>query len=255
MRLSPEPSIVASDMSDIQGRIHSIESFGTVDGPGVRFVVFFQGCPMRCRYCHNPDTQSMTGGVAYTAEQIINKMKRNLPFYKTGGITATGGEPLVQLDFLIELFTLAKASGIHTALDTSGATFSTSSDALLQKYERLCQVCDLVMLDVKHMWEQEHIALTGRGNESVFELARFFSSHGVKIRLRHVLIPTVTDSCEHLMALGRYAASLPALPEIELLPYHKMGEHKYDGLGQVAHEYQTPTKEQINKFKEIFKEI
>ena len=127
----------------MQGHIHSIESFGTVDGPGVRFVVFFQGCPMRCLYCHNPDTWNASLGQSYEAIEIISKMERNLPFYKTGGITATGGEPLCQIDFLIDLFSLAKAKNIHTCLDTSGILFDRRNEMLLKKFDKLVSLCDL----------------------------------------------------------------------------------------------------------------
>ena len=150
------------------GYIHSIETFGTVDGPGVRFVVFFQGCPMRCAYCHNPDTWEMAEGQQMSADEILQKMLRNKAFYTTGGLTATGGEPMLQIDFLIELFTKAKAEGIHTCLDTSGIMYTGT-----EKIEELMAVTDLVMLDIKHMNEAAHMDLTGHSNHNILEFAKY----------------------------------------------------------------------------------
>ena len=169
------------------GKIHSLETFGTVDGPGVRFVVFFQGCPMRCQYCHNPDTWKIEDGEEMTADEIIDRFERNRSFYQTGGITATGGEPMLQLDFLTELFTKAKEKGIHTCLDTSGIMFpkkhtgtdqnsereisltgiseNMASDRM-EKIEQLMSVTDLVMLDIKHINDEEHQKLTGQPNSN-----------------------------------------------------------------------------------------
>ena len=210
------------------GNIHSIESFGTVDGPGVRFVVFFQGCVLRCKYCHNPDTWNFALGTKYTAEEIINRFLRNKEFYETGGITATGGEPMCQLDFLIELFTLAKNKGIHTCLDTSGIMFDSSR---LDKIDRLLEVCDLVMLDIKHMDENEHIKLTGMSNKNVLDFAKYLNKKQKKMRIRFVLVPTVTDSEAHLIELGKFLKDFTNLEKIEVLPYHTLGKVKYEALG------------------------
>ncbi len=173
------------------GKIHSLETFGTVDGPGVRFVVFFQGCPMRCQYCHNPDTWKIEDGEEMTADEIIDRFERNRSFYQTGGITATGGEPMLQLDFLTELFTKAKEKGIHTCLDTSGIMFPkkhTGTDQIsereisltgisenmasdrMEKTEQLMSVTDLVMLDIKHINDEEHQHLTGQSNSNILRL-------------------------------------------------------------------------------------
>ena len=141
------------------GHIHSIESFGTVDGPGVRFVIFLKGCPMRCQYCHNPDTWEMGGGTEMTVEQIMEEFERSKDFYTRGGITVTGGEPLVQLEFVTELFEEAHRRGIHTCLDTSGITFRPDNPALLSRFERLLTVTNLVMLDIKHIDPQKHLAI------------------------------------------------------------------------------------------------
>ena len=215
----------------MEGKLHSIETFGTVDGPGVRFVVFFQGCPMRCKFCHNPDTWEIKNApLSQSADEVIAKMTRNLPFYKSGGITATGGEPLMQIDFLTELFTLAKESGIHTALDTSGAGFDRSEETL-KKFDKLLSVTDLVMLDIKHASEEEHISLTGRSGKSAKDFARYLSEKGIPLRIRHVLIPGITDKEDQLMALGKFLSSLGNPPKIEILPYHKLGLAKYENLG------------------------
>ena len=210
------------------GHIHSIESFGTVDGPGVRFVVFFQGCAMRCLYCHNPDTWAFGIGTKYEPRQILEKMTRNLPFYKTGGITATGGEPLCQIDFLIELFSLAKGKGINTCLDTSGCTFTSEHR---EKFDALLSVCDLIMLDIKHANEEKHLALTSHSGKNTIEFARYVKSKGVPLRIRYVLVPTVNDDNQALCDLAKLIKELMPLEKIEVLPYHNLGIHKYDALG------------------------
>lgn len=213
------------------GRIHSLESLGTVDGPGLRFVVFFQGCPLRCQYCHNPDTWCMNGGKEYTATEILERMTRNITFYKTGGITATGGEPMAQLDFLIELFTLAKEKGIHTCLDTSGIMFDRGNKERLEKVKELIKVCDLVMLDIKHIDNSEHIKLTGSSNKNILDFALFLSEMSVQTRIRHVIVPNLTDNELYLAQLGKFLKGLKSLEKIELLPYHTLGLSKYESLG------------------------
>lgn len=213
------------------GKIHSFESFGTVDGPGVRFVVFFQGCPMRCLYCHNPDTWAMDAGEEYTAEQIIEKIERNRPFYTTGGITATGGEPMLQLDFLIELFELAKSRNISTCLDTSGVLFDRKNTERMKKIDRLLSVCDLVMLDIKHIDNEEHKKLTGHGNENILDFARYLNEKNVKMRIRHVIVPKITYDDDELKRLGEFLKPFKNIEKIETLPYHTLGKVKYENLG------------------------
>lgn len=212
------------------GQIHSIETFGTVDGPGVRFVVFFEGCPMRCLYCHNPDTWVPGAGETLTASALIARMLRNRSFYSTGGITATGGEPLMQLDFLTELFELAKANGINTCLDTSGVTFHQEPQ-YLARLDRLLAVTDLVMLDIKHMDEETHRVLTGHGNKHILAFAKYLREKKVKMRVRHVIVPGYTDDKEELAALGRFLKDFDNLEKIEALPYHTLGKAKYENLG------------------------
>lgn len=210
------------------GKIHSIESFGTVDGPGVRFVVFFQGCPMRCRYCHNPDTWDTEGGGRMTVEEIYKKYDRNRPFYKNGGLTATGGEPLMQLDFLVELFGKFRAEGVHTCLDTSGICYSEEQRPA---YNTLFSLTDLIMLDIKSADPQIHKELTGWELESVTVFGMAAAAAGVALRVRHVLVPGITDGEEELEKLGGLIRSFSTLRELEVLPYHSMGEKKYDALG------------------------
>ena len=215
----------------MNGYIHSFESFGTVDGPGVRFVVFFQGCPMRCLYCHNPDTWNMTDGKQYSAEEIIDKIKRNMPFYTSGGITASGGEPMMQIDFLIELFELAKENGIHTCLDTSGIMYNPENSELMEKIEKLITLCDLVMLDIKHIENDEHKKLTRHSNKNILEFAKYLDEKDVRLRIRHVIVPEITNTEDQLAKLGVFLKSLNNIEKIEILPYHTLGKVKYENMG------------------------
>lgn len=210
-----------------KGRIHSTESFGTVDGPGVRFVIFFQGCPMRCLYCHNPDTWEVKGGTEMTAEELLEKYERNRSFYKTGGLTTTGGEPLLQLSFLTELYQKAKEKGIHTCLDTSGIVYRESRKA---EFQKLFEVTDLVLLDIKHSIPEEHVKLTGQKQDAVIAFARALEEAGVPMIIRHVVVPGITDTEEELTALGRLIGTFRNLKGLEVLPYHTMGKVKYEKL-------------------------
>lgn len=215
----------------MSGYIHSLESFGTVDGPGVRFVVFFQGCPMRCLYCHNPDTWQMEDGTKMEAEEILEKYERNRAFYTSGGLTATGGEPLLQIDFLTELFTKAKAKRIHTCLDTSGILFDPENEEKMEKFRQLAEVTDLVMLDIKHMESAKHKKLTGHENSRVFAFAGFLEEQNIPVWIRHVAVPGITDQREELEALGRYLKTLSNVEKLEILPYHALAVPKYENLG------------------------
>ncbi len=210
------------------GIIHSIESFGTVDGPGIRFVVFFQGCPMRCLYCHNPDTWKMESGTKMTAEELLEQYEHNRTFYRRGGITATGGEPLMQLPFLTELFEKAKQRGIHTCLDTSGIVYRKERK---NKFEELFRATDLVLLDLKHSDPQGHKRLTGQEQKPVLDFAKALEEAGVPMIIRHVAVPGITDKREELEQTGRLIAPLRNLKGLEVLPYHTMGKAKYEALG------------------------
>lgn len=213
------------------GYIHSIETFGTVDGPGVRYVVFLQGCPMRCKYCHNPDTWLPENySKTSTADDILNDYERYIPFLKNGGITVTGGEPMMQLEFVIELFKKAKAKNIHTCLDTSGVTFNPRSEENITKVNELLKYTDLVMLDIKHIDPVEHLELTKQKNDNILEFARHLSHLNKDIWIRHVVVPGITLNEKYLYKLGEFIATLSTVKALDVLPYHTMGEVKYDNL-------------------------
>lgn len=215
----------------MNGHIHSVESFGTVDGPGVRYVVFFQGCPLRCKYCHNPDTWATTGGEPMAADTIIEEYEKNKAFYRNGGITATGGEPLLQMDFLYELFSLAKKKGIHTCLDTSGIVFRPNDEGHLRKMDRLMEVTDLIMLDIKHIDNAEHKILTKAPNTSILAFARYLEERGKEVWIRHVVVPGITDNKQYLTQLGEFIGTLRNVSKVQVLPYHTMGVVKYENMG------------------------
>lgn len=213
------------------GFIHSTESFGTVDGPGIRFVVFLQGCPLRCLYCHNPDTWDKNKGTETTADELLCEYNKNKDFYKRGGITVTGGEPLLQLDFVTELFSKAKEQGIHTCLDTSGIVFNKNNAELVKKFDELIKHTDLVMLDIKHIDPEKHRALTGTDNKNVIDFAHYLSQNNIPLWVRHVVVTGHTDRKEDLVKLGKYLAHLKNLKALDVLPYHTMGVNKYKELG------------------------
>ena len=216
----------------MQGRIHSLESFGTVDGPGVRFVVFVQGCPMRCAYCHNPDTWDMNGGTLMEPAYIIEQYERNISFYKGGGITVTGGEPLMQVDFLLDLFTIAKQKGIHTCIDSSGIAYKTNANPeWLAKLDKLMTLTDLVMLDIKHIDPEKHKELTSQPNEGILAFARYLNEKNVDMWIRHVIVPGITDDDKSLFDLGYFIGEFKNVKALDALPYHTMGESKYEKLG------------------------
>lgn len=216
----------------MSGRIHSLESFGTVDGPGTRFVVFVQGCPMRCAYCHNPDTWPMTGGTIMEASEIMEQYERNKAFYANGGgITVTGGEPLMQVEFVTELFTLAKAKGIHTCIDTSGIAYKEGNTAFIEKLDKLMDLTDLVMLDIKHIDPQKHLDLTQQPNEGILAFAKYLNDKGVDMWIRHVVVPGLTDDDKYLFDLGYFIGQFSNLKALDVLPYHDMALPKYEKLG------------------------
>lgn len=226
---------------------------GTVDGPGIRFVVFMQGCPMRCQYCHNPDTWEIGKGQQKTVKEIIDKYNRYRAYLKDGGITVTGGEPLLQIDFVIELFEEAGRQGIHTCLDTSGVGFSRKNKDMLEKIDRLLKVTNLVMLDIKHMDEEGHRKLTGHSNENILDFARYLQEKQVDTWIRHVVVPNITYNTEELLELGRFIGTLDNVKAIDILPYHTMGKEKYKKLGMSYPLSDTPalTKEQAVKARQV----
>lgn len=212
----------------MQGWVHSVESFGTVDGPGVRMVLFLQGCPMRCAYCHNPDTWLEKRGTLTDTDELIERFLRNRTYYKNGGITVSGGEPLCQIAFVTELFEKAKKQGISTCLDTSGILFSREKT---EAYEALLAVTDLVLLDIKHTDTEAHRELTGHGNEAVFSFLEFLNEKKVPVWIRRVAVPGHTDSEEELLRLGAYIGGFANVQAVEVLPYHTLGVTKYKELG------------------------
>lgn len=235
------------------GRIHSFESFGTVDGPGIRFVVFLQGCPLRCQYCHNPDTWG-AGGTEYAVEEVVQRVLRYKNYFgDTGGVTVTGGEPLLQIDFVTELFTLLKAKGIHTCIDTSGITFKKDSEGSVEKHKKLLAVTDLVLLDIKHIDDEACQKLTGQSNENTLAFAKFLSDNGVKTWIRQVLVPNITDKEEDLRKLRAFIDTLATVEKVEVLPYHTMGAVKYEKLGMEypLKDVSAPTKERVMFAKSI----
>jgi pyruvate formate lyase activating enzyme len=238
------------------GRIHSFESFGTVDGPGIRFVVFLQGCPLRCQYCHNPDTWG-AGGEEHTAEDIVNRAVRYKNYFgDKGGVTVTGGEPLLQIDFVIELFKQFKAKGIHTCVDTSGITFKADNPSSVEKHKKLLEVADLFLLDIKHIDDEACKALTGQSNENTLAFAKFLSDNGKAMWIRQVLVPGITDDGEALKRTRAFIDSLKTVEKVEVLPYHTMGAVKYEKLGleYPLKDVSAPTKESVAEAKRILRE-
>ncbi|MGN1104082.1 MAG: pyruvate formate-lyase-activating protein [Candidatus Coproplasma sp.] len=233
------------------GRIHSFESFGTVDGPGIRFVVFTQGCPMRCKYCHNPDTWAVNGGKEYTAEQVAkNALRYKNYFANGGGVTVSGGEPLLQIGFVKELFSILKANGVHTALDTSGVVYTEDKK---EEIDELLRYTDLVLLDIKHINPEEHKALTAWDNKNVLAFAEHLSNISKPVWIRHVLVPGITDNDEYLCDLSAFIKGLKNVERVEVLPYHTMGVVKYEklGLSYPLEGVQPPTAERVKNAKQI----
>lgn len=216
----------------MKGYIHSTESFGSVDGPGVRFVIFLKGCAMRCAYCHNPDTWAK-GSEAdlQEATDLLNQAERYRAYWGTeGGITVSGGEALLQIDFCIDLFTQAQQRGINTCLDTSAQCF-TRQHPWIDRFDTLLQVTDTILLDIKHTDSLEHKKLTGMNNEHILDCARYLSEKNIPVWIRQVQIPTITQTEQQLEQLHRFVANLHNVKKVELLPYHTMGVYKWKELG------------------------
>lgn len=212
----------------IYGNIHSLESCGTVDGPGIRFVVFTQGCPMRCEYCHNPDSWTTEENKKMTSDEILEKYEGVKEFLHKGGLTVTGGEPLMQIDFVTDLFKKAKEKNIHTALDTSGILFNRKNTS---KIDELLKYTDLVMLDIKHIDNEEHKKLTGHSNVNILDFAKYLSEKNIPVWIRHVVVPEITNDEKYLTQLGKFLATLKNIKALDVLPYHDMAIPKYENLG------------------------
>ena len=237
----------------ITGKIHSIETFGLVDGPGVRFIAFMQGCRMRCKYCHNPETWQENCGEDWQAEALLKRALRYRMYWGSdGGITVSGGEPLLQIEFLIEFFKLAKQEGIHTALDTSANPY-TKEEPFHSKWLELMKYTDLVMLDIKEMDEEKHKKLTGRSNKNILAMADKMNEMGKEMWIRHVLVPGLTDGKEDLKALRNKLDEWTNVSRVEILPYHTLGLFKWENLG-IPYSLEgvpIPTEEQVKEAEEI----
>ena len=238
---------------NMNGFIHSTESFGSVDGPGVRFVIFVAGCPMRCQFCHNPDTWNMQVGEQKSADELLTQALRYRSYWRdSGGITVSGGEPLLQIDFLIELFQKAKEKGINTTIDTSGAPF-TREEPFFGKFKELMKYTDLLLVDIKHIDDEQHKLLTGHTNKNILDMARYLSEIGKPVWIRHVLVPERSDKDEYLKELYEFIKTLNNVEKVEVLTYHTFGEYKWKELG---YDYplagiEPPTKERIKNANEI----
>lgn len=246
-------SIKKQESAPVLGNIHSVESFGSADGPGVRYIVFLKGCAMRCKYCHNPDTWAGQGEDWQTPEEVLNKALRYKNYWKkNGGITVSGGEALLQIDFVTELFRLAKEKGVNTCLDTSGNPF-TRQEPFFGKFRKLMEVTDLFMLDIKHMDPAGHRKLAGCDNANILDMARFLSDSGKAMWIRHVLVPGITDDEEQLTSLRKFIDTLKTVERVEILPYHTLGVFKWKELGipYQLEGVELPTEEQVKRAKEL----
>lgn len=240
-------------MEQILGNIHSVESFGSADGPGVRYIIFLKGCQMRCKYCHNPDTWAGKNVEKQTADEVLEKALRYRNYWgKKGGITVSGGEALLQLDFLIDLFKKAKLQNVHTTIDTSGGPF-TREEPFFSKFNELMEYTDLFMLDIKHIDDEAHKELTGKTNVNILDMARYLSDNGKAMWIRHVLVPGITDSEEQLTRLKEFIDTLKTVERVEVLPYHTLGVFKWEQLGlpYALKDVEPPTGEQVARAKEI----
>lgn len=238
----------------MKGNVHSIETFGTVDGPGIRYVVFTQGCMLRCQYCHNADTWEIGKGNVMSVDEIVSDLESYLPFIEAsgGGITVSGGEPLLQTEFVTELFRACKRRGIHTTLDSSGGCYS-ADPAFQAKLDELMKVTDLVLLDLKHIDDKAHRKLTGKSNAQILAFARYLSDRDVPVWIRHVLVPGVTDAAEDLQRLADFIRTLGNVRKVEVLPYHKLGVYKWQALGlkYPLEHVEPPTAESVELAKRI----
>lgn len=238
----------------MQGRIHSIETTGMVDGPGIRFIIFTQGCLLRCQYCHNPDSWDRDAGELHDTDDLIADIKKYLPYMKRsgGGVTVSGGEPLLQMPFLIDLFKKLKSLGIHTAIDSSGGCYS-ETDSFQSQFQELLNYTDLFLVDIKQMDDQKHRELTGVGNRHILTFAKQLSQAQIPMWIRHVLVPGKTDDAGDLEALGRFISSLNSVERVEILPYHKMGIYKWQEMG-IAYPLEgvhTPSEAEVERAKRL----
>ena len=244
---------MAAEFNHVKGRVHQLESFGLVDGPGVRFVIFVQGCRMRCRYCHNPETWQIDAGTEWDSEDLFNRAYRFKNYWQdNGGITISGGEPMLQMDFVTDIFARAKEKHVHTALDTCGQPFSMEP-AFLEKFDKLMAVTDLFILDIKEFDSAKHKALTGHPNENILQMAKYCSDHGKKLWIRHVLVPNLTDDEQGLKGLADFIDTLKTVERVEILPYHTLGVFKWKKIGvpYTLEDVEPPTDEEVEKAQKL----
>ena len=236
-------------MSSIVGQVHSIQSLGTVDGPGLRFVVFLQGCNLRCKCCHNPDTWNMNGEKQFTAEEIVEKAKKYKEYFgKKGGITLSGGEPILQADFACEVFRLCHENGINTCLDTSGSILNDNVKKLLSETDR-------VLLDIKYTNDADYLQNVGCSLEKPMEFLEYLNEQKIPTTIRQVIIPTINDNEENIEKLNEIVKQYPCIDKVELLPFKKICQTKYDSMN-IEFPFgnlDTPTKETMNKLNELLK--
>lgn len=235
------------------GHVHALESFGLVDGPGVRFVVFLQGCRLRCRYCHNPDSWKISGGETYLPADLFSKVYRYRSYWKNnGGVTVSGGEPLLQIDFLTEFFELCKEHSVHTALDTAGNPFENSAE-FLKKFDRLLSATSLVILDLKLLDPEGHRKLTGASNENILQMATYLSGCGMPLWIRRVLVPGLTDGEDELRNTYKFISSLKTVRRVEVLPYHAFAIPKWQKLGipYTLEDAVSPTAEEVARAENL----
>lgn len=245
---------------ETRGFIHSTDSFGSVDGPGVRFVIFLQGCNMRCRYCHNPDTWMFPNDEdcdvkKITPSELIKQALRYKNYWgRDGGITVSGGEPLLQIDFLNELFSIVKENGISAVLDTAGQPF-TREEPFFSKFKELMKNTDLVMLDIKHIDPEKHKALTGHSNENILDMAEYLNEIKKPVWIRHVLVPGLTDDTESLTGVRYFLDTLSNVEKVEVLPYHTLGIYKWEALGieYSLKDTDPPSEEAVKRAEKILK--
>lgn len=241
-----------------EGRIHSIETCGTVDGPGLRYVIFTQGCLLRCKFCHNPDTWKMGSGKKMSVQELVKDIKDYLPFFQAtnGGVTVSGGEPLLQVEFLLELFTELKKLGVHTTIDTSAGCFNRSPH-FIEHLDKVLELTDLVLLDLKHIDSVEHKELTGLSNEHILDMAHYLDQKNVPVWIRHVLVPGGSDNDAYLQQLSDFIATLNNIEKIEVLPYHKLGVYKWENLGldYPLEGVEPPTEDRVRNAEDILNRV
>ena len=246
----------SSQLQDNMLQVHSIESFGSVDGPGIRFVIFLKGCAMRCQYCHNPDTWSRAGGQLRSVDDVLAQAQRYRSYWgENGGITVSGGEALLQIKPLTELFRKAKTLEINTCLDTSAQPFSRDSSSFAA-FEELMKYTDLILLDIKHIDNDVHKQLTGWGNENILDCARYLSDIGKPVWIRHVLVPGINDDDASLHKLRAFIDTLSNVERVDVLPYHSLGVYKWEQLGipYALTDVKSPTEESILHARKVLTE-